>query len=107
MPRNKHIRGRDAVRVADELAHREPVKLLSAAGEKGKQVMGLSPQRSILPWVIGCYGAPRTWAMSWRSSHSPGRLKYTRSRHRIAAVADAGRWPCRAPRHDASVTIIF
>src|SRR3979490_3226917 len=26
-------------------------------------------QRSILPWVIGWYGAPRTWAMSWRFIH--------------------------------------
>src|ERR1700756_4215858 len=26
-------------------------------------------QRSILPCVIGWYGAPRTWAMLWRSIH--------------------------------------
>jgi hypothetical protein len=46
MPRHKHIRGLDAVRVADEMAQREPVKLVSSTGRKQNEVISIASART-------------------------------------------------------------
>jgi hypothetical protein len=43
MPRHKHIRGLEAVRLADDHAERQPVRLLSVEFGDGKQLGAPSP----------------------------------------------------------------